>query len=183
MSAADFQTMATGALKTGAEQLHRVHDLLDPNAAMALVVSGMAIIGIMKAAGKMPHAASKMIGRGEFIGAMFIVLPRIIMKGFGRVAGCCIIFAVMGAMMAIKPKAFVTEALFITLTSKIMATEWAVVPHKDITTKVQWEAVMAFFLVHGIVLGACVRIYAGMTGGRGGSRGATKADKKRTKRA
>jgi len=32
------------------------------------------------------------IGRGEFLGAMFIALPRVVMKGFGRVAGCCVVF-------------------------------------------------------------------------------------------
>ena len=148
----DFKAMATGAVNAGVEQLHKLHEVLDGNLALALVVGGMAIIGVMKSSGKMPHPASKMIGRGEFMGAMFMVLPRVVMKGFGRVAGCCMIFAVMGAMMAIKPKAFITEFLFITLASKVMALEWDVVPHKDITSKVQWEAVMAFFIAHGIVL-------------------------------
>ena len=186
----DLKTMATTAVNKGLEHLHKVHDLMEPNMALALVVGGMAIIGVMKAAGKMPHPASKMIGRGEFIGAMFMVLPRVVMKGFGRVTGCCTIFAVMGAMMAIKPKAFVTEALFITLASKVMSIEWDIVPHKDITSKVQWEAVMAFFIIHGIVLGLGVRIFAAgggpegpvpvQTTGAGGKKGDTK---KRTKRA
>jgi hypothetical protein len=95
----DLKTMAAGAVNTGVEQLHKLHDKLDANLALALVVGGMAVIGAMKAIGKMPHPASRMIGRGELLGAMFMILPRIILKGFGRVAGCCVIFAVMGAMM------------------------------------------------------------------------------------
>lgn len=61
-------------------------------------------------------------------------------------------------------------------------------PHKDITSKIQWEAIMAFFIAHGLVLGLGVRIFAvaqgaGKVGGAAGG-GAKKADsKKRTKRA
>jgi len=46
----------------------------------------------------------------------------------------------MAAMFAIKPKAVVTEAFFTILTSKIMAHEWAAVPHTGITGQLQWEA-------------------------------------------
>lgn len=184
MSSVDVKKMATGALNAGVEHLHKLHDVLDGNLALAVVVGGMAIIGVMKSAGKMAHPASKMIGRGEFMGAMFMVLPRIVLKGFGRVAGCCVIFAVMGAMVSIKPKAFLSEAFFIALTSKVMALEWGVVPHKEITSKVQWEAVMAFFIAHGIVLGLGVRMFASSIEKEGAAGGAKRVDsKKRTKRA
>lgn len=183
MSADDVKAWATRAVNDGVKHLHALHGVVDPNVALAVVVCGMGLIGVMKALGKMPHAASKMIGRGEFMGAMFIVLPRAVMQGFGRVAGCCIIFAVMGAMMAIKPKALVTEALFIAMTSKIMALEWAIVPHKEITGMVQWEAVMAFFIAHGVILGLGIRAFAAVTSDVGKVGGAKKADKKRTKRA
>jgi|AntAceMinimDraft_12_1070368.scaffolds.fasta_scaffold222318_1 hypothetical protein len=145
----------------------------------------MGVIGGMKAVGKMPHAASRTIGRGELLGALFFLLPRAAMKGLGGVAGCAVIFAVMGAMMAIKPKAFLTEALFVTLTSKLVAAEWSVVALKELTAKVQWEQFMLFFIVQGMVLGLGVRIFNAGGGSKVGAAGRVKGtdSKKRTKRA
>ena len=49
-------------MNAGVAALHRVHSFLDIRACYLLVISGMAIIGALKAAGKMPHLVSK-VGR------------------------------------------------------------------------------------------------------------------------
>lgn len=162
--------------------LHKVHALLDVRACLAVVVLGMGFIGVEKARGKMPHPASRAVGRFEFMGAMFMLMPSMVMQGLGRIAGACVILCVMGAMVAIKPKALVTELTFITLTSKILASEWSTVTeHKHLTDNLAWEVVMAFAVCSGLLLGGFVKI----TGAGNPKVRAKKAEsvKKRSKRA
>ena len=162
--------------------LHKVHALLDVRACLAVVILGMGFIGVQKARGKMPHLASRAVGRFEFIGAMFMLMPSMVMQGLGRIAGACVILCVMGAMVAIKPKALVTELTFITLTSKILASEWSTVTaHKHLIDNLAWEVVMAFAVGSGLVLGGLAK----MTGAETPKVRAKKAEpvKKRSKRA
>ena len=61
---ADQAALAADAMNAGVAALHRVHSFLDIRVCYLLVIGGMAIIGGLKAAGKMPHLMSKPIGRG-----------------------------------------------------------------------------------------------------------------------
>jgi len=132
------------------------HGLLNARTSLFVVVCAMLFIGIQKARGKMPHPASRAIGRGEFIGAMFMVMPDSYMQGFGQIAGAGVILAVMGAMVAIKPKAFVTEAFFIANASKVLAANWgAQDAHKPLTDALTWETAMTFAVAQGASSWAC----------------------------
>ena len=85
----------------------------------------------------------------------------------------------MGAMVAIKPKAFVTEAFFIANASKALAANWgAQDAHKPLTDALTWETAMTFAVAQGFFMGLCVKLpLAGTPRG-----GAKRADggKKRT---
>ena len=157
------------------------HGLLNARTSLFVVVCAMLFIGIQKARGKMPHPASRAIGRGEFIGAMFMIMPDSFMQGFGQIAGACVILAVMGAMVAIKPKAFVTETFFIANASKVLAASWgAKDAHKPLTDALTWETAMTFAVAQGFFMGLCVKLLGGNA--KGGVK-RPDAAKKRTKRA
>jgi hypothetical protein len=144
------------------------HGLLNARTSLFVVVCAMLFIGIQKARGKMPHPASRAIGRGEFIGAMFMVMPDSYMQGFGQIAGAGVILAVMGAMVAIKPKAFVTEAFFIANASKVLAANWgAQDAHKPLTDALTWETAMTFAVAQGFFMGLCVKLLGGNAKGGG----------------
>lgn len=159
--------------------VHTAHGFLSARTSFFVVVVAMLFIGIQKARGKMPHPGSRFVGRGEFIGAMFMMMPDAMMQGFGKIAGACVILAVMGGMVAIKPKALVTEVFFITCASKVLAANWGAQPgHKFLTDALSWETAMAFSVGQGLFMGVCLRMLGG-----GKKHGAKKSDKKRTKRA
>jgi hypothetical protein len=158
------------------------HGLLSARTSLFVVVVAMLFIGTQKARGKMPHPGSRAIGRGEFIGAMFMIMPESVMQGFGKTAGAIVILAVMGAMVAIKPKAFVTETFFIACASKVLASNWGVIEaHKALTDNLAWETAMTFALGQGFFMGLGVKLLGGGKQTAGVKRSA--AAKKRTKRA
>ena len=159
-----------------ASQIAKVHAFLDVRACLVVVISCMAFIGVRKALGKMPHPGSRLVGRGEFIGAMCMMLPGTFMQGLGRALGAALILTVMGAMIAIKPNKLVTEATFITLSSKILAVEWVALAagkHKELATALDRQSVMACAIISGFIMGLGVK----MTGA------STTAGAKRAKRA
>ena len=133
------------------------HALLNARTSLFVVVCAMLFIGIQKARGKMPHPASRAIGRGEFIGAMFMVMPDSYMQGFGQIAGAGVILVVMGAMVAIKPKAFVTEAFFIANASKVLAANWGAVLQNTLLFAAQFLVFSGLFpdQLAGILLVIC----------------------------
>ena len=161
--------------------VHTAHGFLSARTSFFVVVVAMLFIGIQKARGKMPHPGSRFVGRGEFIGAMFMMMPDAMMQGFGRIAGACVILAVMGAMVAIKPKAFVTETFFITCASKVLASNWGTQPaHKTLTDALTWESVMTCAVGQGFFMGLCLKL---LNGGKKAGVKKTDSGKKRTKRA
>ena len=112
---------------------------------------------------------------------MFMIMPDSFMQGFGQIAGACVILAVMGAMVAIKPKAFVTETFFIANASKVLAASWgAKDAHKPLTDALTWETAMTFAVAQGFFMGLCVKLLGGNA--KGGAK-LPDAAKKRTKRA
>ena len=158
-----------------ASQIAKVHAFLDVRACLVVVISH----GVHRRAeghGQDLYPGSRLVGRGEFIGAMCMMLPGTFMQGLGRALGAALILTVMGAMIAIKPNKLVTEATFITLSSKILAVEWVALAagkHKELATALDWQSVMACAIISGFIMGLGVK----MTGA------STTAGAKRAKRA
>ena len=85
-----------------------------------------AITGVTaKAAGTMAHPGSKMVGKLELVGAILLLMGPASLGGFGHIFASWSILVAMGMMLAIKPRAILTEATLITLSSKILRSEWA----------------------------------------------------------
>ena len=133
--------------------LVKAQDLIPAEYGNYALVSAITVVGLAKAAGTMAHPGSKMVGKLELVGAILLLMGPASLGGFGHIFASWSILVAMGMMLAIKPRAILTEATLITLSSKILRSEWGNVTHDSMTQGMSWETAMGASIMTGFVIG------------------------------